>query len=130
MQEVGDKTAAVGAGMTVVGAAVAGVGASPGLAVSGTGKVTSLIGAGLEVAVEAVAGSNKNAVATLANEVTYGAIGALGGKAVDQLLPAPLPGLSTEIKQATKQFMGFVESKVKSQTDKSVDKIKEQDQKK
>jgi RHS repeat-associated protein len=128
MQEVGDKTAVVGAGMAAVGAAVAGVGAAPGGAVASTGKGISLVGAGLEIAVEAVAGSSKNAMVTGANEAVYGILGEIGNQAVNQLLS--VPGASTEIKVITKQFMGIIEAKVKSQTDKSVDKLKEQDQKK
>ena len=127
MQATGDKAATAGALMTVLGAPFAGVGAGPGVAVAGSGKTISLLGVGLETAVESIAGSTKNAAINVANEATYGILGAFGSKTIDQMIPGPTPDVSLQLKQATKQTVGFMEGLLKSQTDKTLNKIKEQD---
>jgi len=124
MQDVGDQTATAGVLMAVAGAPVAGVGATPGGAVATAGKLTSLTGVGLEVVVEFIAGSDKNAVVTVANEVAYDVLGKVGNKAIDQLIPGPTPDVSGQIKEATKQSLGLWESILKKETDKTIDKIK------
>lgn len=106
LQDVGDKTATVGAVMAV---AVAGVGAAPCATVAAGGKLTSLVGAGLEIAVARVAGSNKNTAVTAINEVAYEVVGRVVSKAIDQLIPGPTPDVSGQVKEATEQTMGFLE---------------------
>jgi len=125
LQDGGDKVAAVGAVAAVAGAPIAGVGAAPGATLAAAGKAVSLTGALLEVVVESVAGSNKNAAVTAANEVTYEVLGRVGFKAIDQLIPGPTPNVSGEVKEATKQTVGFFEGLLKKETDKTVDKMKQ-----
>jgi len=125
MQEVGDKTAATGAVMAVAGAPVAGVGAAPGLAVAATGGIVGTAGTVLEVTVELVAGSNKNAAITVGNEVVYKGLEALGKRALDDAMP----GASATTKIVTEQLNNLMQSAVKKQTDKVVDKFKDEDKK-
>ena len=123
-QEVGDNVALTGAGMAVVGAPIAGVGAAPGVTVAAAGELVSKTGLLIEVAVEVIAGDNKNAAITVANESMYETLGAIGAKAIDQLLPGPKVGLDKQLKQATQQGLGLVEYMMKNNTDKTLDKYK------
>lgn len=91
------------------------------------GKVVSLAGAALEFVVELVGGSNKNAAITAANEGTYEVIEKIGDKAVDQIFSGPTPSISPQIKEGVNQAMGLIESGVKSQTDKTVERLKDKD---
>ena len=126
LQDGGDKVAIIGAAAAVAGAPVAVVGAAPGATIAAAGKAVSFTGAALEVIVEYVAGSKKNAAVTVANEATYEVLGKIGSKALDQLIPGPTPDVSGEVKDAVKQTVGFLEGLVKKETDKTVDKIKQQ----
>src|SRR5690606_2155099 len=92
-QEVGDNVALTGAGMAIVGAPVAGVGAGPGVVTAAAGELVSKTGLVIEVAVEAIAGVGKNAAITTVNESMYETLGAVGTKAIDQLLPGPKIGI-------------------------------------
>jgi len=76
-----------------------------------------------------ISGSSKNANITVSNEVVYAALGELGSKAIDSMIPGPTPNVSKQIKEGVKQLAGLVESQVKSQTDKVVEKYKDQDKK-
>ncbi|MGJ1444848.1 RHS repeat domain-containing protein [Sphingobacterium spiritivorum] len=123
-QEVGDNVALTGAGMAVVGAPIAGVGAVPGGVVAAAGKLVSLTGAGIEIAVETIAGNEKGAAVSTVNEVAYDILGAVGAKAIDQLLPGPQSIKGKEVKEATKMGIGVIEYMIKKETDKTVDKLK------
>lgn len=123
-QEVGDNVALTGAGMAIVGAPVAGVGAGPGVVTAAAGKLVSKTGLVIEVAVEAIAGDGKNAAITAVNESMYETLGAIGAKAIDQLLPGPKIGIDKELKQATQQGLGLIEYMMKKETDQTVDKFK------
>jgi len=123
MQEVGDKTAVVGAGMAIAGAPVAGVGAAPGLAVAGAGGIVSTAGTVLEVTVDLVTGNNKDAAITTGNEVMYRGLEKLGSKAIDDALP----GTSATVKVVAEQANKLIQTAVKTQTDKVVDKYKDKD---
>ena len=126
LQDGGDKVAVVGAAAAVASTPIAEVGAAPGATLAAAGKAVSLTGALLEVIVESVAGSNKNAAVTVVNEVKYEVLGRIGSKAIDQLIPGPTPDISGEVKEAVKQTTGFLEGVLKKETDKTVDKIKQQ----
>ncbi|MES2417944.1 MAG: hypothetical protein V4541_07125, partial [Bacteroidota bacterium] len=125
LQDGGDKVAAVGAVAAIAGAPIAGVGAAPGATLATAGKAVSLTGVVLEVAVEFIAGSDKNAGVTIANEAGYGALGKLGSKAIDNMIPGPTPDVSKQLKEGLKQAAGLLEAGVKQQTDKVVDKTKD-----
>lgn len=56
-------------------------------------------------------------------------MGEIRSKAINEALPIPIPGLLNEIKEIAKQAAGLLESGVKSQTDKVVDKFKEPEKK-
>ena len=113
----------------VVGAPTV-IGAAPGAGLAAAGKTVSLAGAGLEIVVELVAGSGKNAAVTAGNEAAYEIIRRIGDKAVDQMIPGPTPSVTPQIKEGVKQAMGLLESGVKSQTDKTVEKLRDEDKKK
>jgi len=49
---------------------------------------------------------------------------------VDNLIPGPTPDISKEISTAAKQVVGLVESGVKKETDKVVDRFKDVDKNK
>jgi hypothetical protein len=123
MQEAGDKTAVVGAGMAIAGAPVAGVGAAPGLAVASAGGIVSTAGTVLEVTVDLITGNNKDAAITTGNEVIYRGLEKLGSKAIDDAMP----GASATAKVVTEQVNKLIQTAVKTQTDKVVDKYKEKD---
>ncbi|MCJ0742624.1 DUF6443 domain-containing protein [Pedobacter montanisoli] len=129
LQDFGEKTTNAGAVAAIAGAPIAGVGATPGAAIATFGEAVSWVGIGLEVVVEGAAGSKTNAVTTAGNELIYGTVGKIGSKAVDQAIPINIPGLSGEIKEATKQTMGIFERLLKKETDKTVEKLKETDKK-
>jgi hypothetical protein len=125
MQETGDKTAVVGAGMAIAGAPVAGVGAAPGLAVAGAGGIVSTAGTVLEVTVDLITGNNKDAGITTGNELLYRGVEKLGSKAIDDAMP----GASATVKVVTEEANKLIQTAVKTQTDKVVDKLKEPEKK-
>jgi hypothetical protein len=45
------------------------------------------------------------------------------------MIPGPTPSIPPQIKEGVKQVMGLLESGVKSQTDKTVDKLRDKDKK-
>ncbi|MGJ1268060.1 RHS repeat-associated core domain-containing protein [Sphingobacterium spiritivorum] len=96
----------------------------PGVTVAAAGELVSKTGLLIEVAVEVIAVDNKNAAITVANESMYETLGAIGEKAIDQLLPGPKVGLDKQLKQATQQGLGLVEYMMKNNTDKTLDKYK------
>lgn len=125
LQDGGDKVAAAGAVAAIAGAPIAGVGAAPGATLATAGKAVSLTGVVLDVAVEFIAGSDKSAGVTIANEAAYGALGKLGSKAIDNIIPGPTPDVSNQLNEGMKQAAGLLEAGVKKQTDKVVFKIKD-----
>ena len=122
MQESGDKTAEVGAGMAIAGSTVAGVGAAPGLAVASAGATYSLIGTVLEVGVDLITNNKKDALITTSNEVLYKGFEKLGAKAVDEAMP----GASATAKEVIKQVNHLFENEAKKQTDKFVETFKDE----
>jgi RHS repeat-associated protein len=129
LQNRGEDVTVAGS-VIAVGTAITGVGGAAGGIIAGAGKATSLTGVILEVAVESVAGSEKNAAITGANEAVYQGIGILGNKVVDNIMPGPIPDISGGIKEGMKFTFSLLESGVKSQTDKSLEKIKDKEDKK
>ncbi|MBK1442775.1 RHS repeat-associated core domain-containing protein, partial [Parapedobacter sp. ISTM3] len=125
MQDVGDNVAATGAVMAVAGAPVAGVGATPGIAVAAAGETVGLTGVALEVGVHVVTGDLKKAIIATGNEALYQILGIIGSKAIDQAIPGPTPDVSGDIKEATKRTINVIENTVKKVTDETVEKLKE-----
>lgn len=129
MQVVGDNTSNAGLVMAAAGAAVAGVGAAPGGVVTASGQALSLTGAGLEVVVEVVAGSTKNAAIKTTTEAAFGVLGIVGEKTVNQMMPLKVPGLSSEIRAVTKYMMGSLENMLKTETEKNLERFKDDTEK-
>ncbi len=75
--------------------------------------------------VELVAGSNKNAAITTGNEMLYKGVEALGKRAIDDALPEA----SSTAKVVTQQVNKLITTFTKSQTDKVVEKYKDQEKK-
>jgi len=98
MQETGDDMALVGLGVAAAGAPIAGVGATPGLALSGVGSTVNLVGTVLEVGVEIT-------TQDFSNNATGKAIGNtimsfIIDEAVDAVLPGPTPSVRNETRRA------------------------------
>lgn len=77
MQEKGEQAAIWGGAAAVIGAPT-GIGAASGAALVTAGEFVSGASAILEIGIELVAGSNKNAKITFANEAVYKGIGLIG----------------------------------------------------
>ncbi|MDL2142626.1 DUF6443 domain-containing protein [Flavobacterium tructae] len=108
IQKVGDNTTKLGLVTAVAGAPVAGVGASPGLAVATAGGAVNLVGTGLEAGVKFISGDYSEG----ASDVAVHAAGEIGGIVVDKLIPGPNPDVSPEITELFKAGKKIIEGQV------------------
>lgn len=95
-KEKGDKATIVGLSAAAAGTPIAGVGATPGLALATAGTISNGIGSMIEVLTNVIAGDGNSAIK---NGTEY-ATGKLGGAIIDKVLPGPNPDMSPQIQEA------------------------------
>ena len=118
IQKVGDNTTTAGLIGAAAGSTVAGVGASPGLAVAATGGIVSAIGVGLEVATNLIAEDPDTGTGA---GVAYVA-GELAGMGVDKIIPGPNPSVTPQIKEAIKAGQEIVKNSTSNATQETTKK--------
>ena len=121
LQDVGDKTTTTGLVMAVAGAPVAGVGASPGLAVATAGGVVSTIGEVLEIGTNLIAGD----VGEGAGGAAVYVAGELAGMAVDRAVPGPNPDVAPQVKELIQATHETVKNMASDKTKEAGNKIRQ-----
>ena len=107
--------------MAVAGAPVAGVGASPGLAVATAGGVVSTIGEVLEIGTNLIAGD----VGEGAGGAAVYVAGELAGMAVDRAVPGPNPDVAPQVKELIQATHETVKNMASDKTKEAGNKIRQ-----
>lgn len=94
MQDAGDVMLVSGTAAAAPGFPVAGVGATLGLGLAGSGGAVKTIGEGLEIATHLLSGDTKSG----AEGVASSAVDKLIDIVLDALIPGPTPNMSKEIR--------------------------------
>ena len=121
-QETGDQATIAGLGMAAVGAPVAGVGATPGLALATAGGFSSTVGNAMEVGVELITqdfSDNKTGKAIYNIGTAY-----IIDKTIDALIPGPTPtkGMTSQAQKKLNEMNKVKTEIIRETSKKAVEK--------
>ncbi|WDO14734.1 RHS repeat-associated core domain-containing protein [Flavobacterium sp. WW92] len=120
LQKKGDQLTTVGLVAAAAGAPVAGVGATPGLAVATTGGIASGLGAGIEILTNLISGDVGEGTENVAVYLT----GELVSKVVDKAVPGPNPDVSEPVKELIKAGQKAVSTLASDKTKEAANEIR------